>query len=158
MAKMKVLLLVVMAAFFAASVTYAAEAKGPVYKAKLTAKEELKQPKSKADGTAVFRLINNGKELTYKIYVKNLKDPNAAHIHVGKKGEDGPPIVTLLSSAKKGNVNGLLAEGTLTDKDIMGDFKGKKIQDLANMIKSGDTYVNVHTDNHPEGEIRGQIK
>jgi hypothetical protein len=157
MGKLKVLMLVVLAAFFAASTCYAVTAKGQEFRAKLTPKEELKHPKSKAYGTAEFRVLKDGRELHYKIFVKDLKDPSAAHIHVGKKGEDGPPIVTLLNTAKKGNQSGLMTEGTLTDKDLMGTYQGKHIEDLVNMMKSGDTYVNVHTADHPEGEIRGQI-
>jgi hypothetical protein len=29
--------------------------------------------------------------------------------------------------------------------------------DLLRVLKSGDAYVNVHTTNHPGGEIRGQV-
>jgi hypothetical protein len=46
----------------------------------------------------------------------------------------------------------------LTANDLKGDFKGKSINDLVALIKSGDAYVNVHTDGYPDGEIRGQIK
>jgi hypothetical protein len=34
---------------------------------------------------------------------------------------------------------------------------GKQIEDLANNMTNGETYVNVHTQQHPNGEIRGQI-
>jgi hypothetical protein len=37
-------------------------------------------------------------------------------------------------------------------------MKGKTISDLVQEIKSGDVYVNVHTVQHPAGEIRGQIE
>jgi hypothetical protein len=36
--------------------------------------------------------------------------------------------------------------------------KGKTIADLVQEIKNGDAYVNVHTVQHPAGEIRGQIE
>jgi hypothetical protein len=35
------------------------------------------------------------------------------------------------------------------------DFMGKSLEDLEQLIKSGETYVNVHTDAKPYGEIRG---
>ena len=46
----------------------------------------------------------------------------------------------------------------MTEKDLMGKLSGKPLSDLVKLIKSGGTYVNVHTDGHPDGEIRGQIK
>jgi len=155
MGKVKVLLLVVLAAFLTASTGFAAEMK---FKAKLTPKEELKQPKSKASGKAEFKLSKDSKEVSYKLHVKNIVNANAAHIHMGAKGADGPPVVTLFSAEKKGKFSGVLAEGTFSDKDLMGDFKGKPLDDLVKMMRSGETYVNVHTDANPDGEIRGQIK
>jgi hypothetical protein len=36
-------------------------------------------------------------------------------------------------------------------------MQGKTLDDLAAAMDSGDVYVNVHTAEHPDGEIRGQI-
>ena len=155
MLKVKLTLLVMLAALFAVSTGFAAE---HTFKSKLTPKEEVKKPKAKSSGKAVFKLSKDGKEMTYKLHVKNISDANAAHIHMGKKGEDGPPIVLLFTGEKKGKFTGVLSEGTITGKDMMGDWKGKSIEELANAMRSGDTYVNVHTDANPDGEIRGQIK
>jgi hypothetical protein len=33
----------------------------------------------------------------------------------------------------------------------------KTINDLASAMQSGNTYVNVYTEEHPKGELRGQI-
>ena len=35
---------------------------------------------------------------------------------------------------------------------------GQTLTDLQTAMTNGDTYVNVHTDDHPDGEIRGQLK
>jgi hypothetical protein len=35
---------------------------------------------------------------------------------------------------------------------------GKTVLDLTQSIEVGETYVNVHTEENPNGEIRGQIK
>ena len=59
---------------------------------------------------------------------------------------------------KEGKFSGLLAKGTITDKDLIGPLAGKTVADLVAMIKDGGAYVNVHTDKYPDGEIRGQIK
>jgi hypothetical protein len=36
-------------------------------------------------------------------------------------------------------------------------MENRTIADLLNEIRAGNTYVNVHTDAFPEGEIRGQL-
>ena len=48
--------------------------------------------------------------------------------------------------------------GNITDSDLTGPMQGKTLSDLISAINSGDTYTNVHTPSHPDGEIRGQIE
>jgi hypothetical protein len=36
-------------------------------------------------------------------------------------------------------------------------MEGKTLEDLVAAMDSGETYVNVHTAEHPDGEIRGQV-
>ena len=43
------------------------------FKAKLSSKEEVVSPKSNASGKAEFKLSKDGKTLTYKLQVKNIK-------------------------------------------------------------------------------------
>jgi hypothetical protein len=155
MRKLKLLLFVVLSVVLAASTGFAMEKS---FKAKLSPKEETKMPVSKASGKAEFKLSKDGKTLTYKLHVKNIVDTNAAHIHMGKKGADGPPVAGLSSEAKMGKFSGVLAQGTIADKDLMGPLQGKTVTDLVNVIKAEDAYVNVHTSANPDGEIRGQIK
>ena len=45
----------------------------------------------------------------------------------------------------------------LLQSDLEGPMKGKEISDLVSAMSSGVTYVNVHTQANPNGEIRGQI-
>ncbi len=83
----------------------------------------------------------------------------AAHIHLGAKGKNGPPVANLFTGPKKeGIFSGTLADGTLTDENLMGSLAGKPLSSLVDMIKKGNAYVNVHTDKYPDGELRGQIK
>lgn len=155
MGKVKLLLFVMLAAFLTASTGFAAETS---FKAKLSPKDEVPAHKTKSSGKAEFKLSKDGKELTYKLHVKDIVNASSAHIHHAKKGQNGPPVVGLLSQEKKGKFSGVLAEGTLTDKDLIGSLQGKTLEDLAQLMRSGETYVNVHTDAFPDGEIRGQIK
>ncbi|OGU06656.1 MAG: hypothetical protein A2075_08510 [Geobacteraceae bacterium GWC2_58_44] len=144
-----------LAAFLTASTGFAGEKS---FKAKLTPKEEVPSNKANSSGKAEFKLSEDGKQLSYKLQVKEITDTTAAHIHTGKKGENGPPIVGLFGGGKKGKFSGVLSEGMITEKEMMGSLTGKPLEELVKLLKAGDTYVNVHTEANPGGEIRGQIK
>lgn len=101
-----------------------------------------------------------GDALKYELKVKNIENVTAAHLHMGKgTTAEGPVIAPLFTGPRKaGEFSGVLAQGTLTAKDLKGPLSGKSVDELVKMINSGDVYVNVHTEKHPEGEIRGQVK
>ncbi len=129
-----------------------------MYSAKLTGSEEVPPAKTDAKGEATFHMSKDGKGLEYTVTVSGIENVTAAHIHTGKKGENGPPVAPLSVEKKKGKVSGTIAKGTLSAKDLMGSLKGKSLNDLAKEIEAGNTYVNVHTEKFPDGEIRGQLK
>lgn len=95
----------------------------------------------------------------YEVDVTNINNVISAHIHQGKTGINGPVVVVLFNSESKplGMVHGPLAQGNFTAADLKGPLAGKQLFDLVNMIKNGDAYVNVHTTQNPEGEIRAQL-
>ena len=156
MGKVKLTLFVILATIVTVSAGFAAERN---FQAKLTGNDELPSVKTNANGEVKFQLSIDGKELSYQLNVKNIENPTAAHIHRGMKGKSGPPVVNLFHGPKKeGKFSGDLARGTITANDLAGDLIGRSLDDLVKLIKSGVTYVNVHTDANPDGEIRGQIK
>lgn len=156
MRKLSIFLCVILAMVLSVSLVFAAEKH---FKAKLSGDESVPVVKTKAKGEAEFKLSKDEKELSYKLKVNSITNVNAAHIHKGKKGENGPVVAGLFTGSKKeGNFKGTLSEGVITQKELMGELEGKPLEALIQMIKSGDMYVNVHTDAHPDGEIRGQIK
>jgi len=127
------------------------------FQAKLTGAEEVPAVKTEAEGD--LRLTVYKKELSYELNVKGIANPSAAHIHLGRKGENGPPIAGLFGGpARQGVFSGILAEWTITEKSFLGEFQGKSVADLVRLLKSGRAYVNIITETFPDGEIRGQIK
>ncbi len=85
---------------------------------------------------------------------------SAAHIHMGKTGANGDIIADLLNtptSKDKDTAYGMIIRGNISDSSLKGAMQGKTLDDLAAAIEKGDTYVNVHTTAHKDGEIRGQL-
>jgi hypothetical protein len=127
------------------------------FDAKLTGKDEVPSKDTKATGMAGFNIIGT-KSLSYNVNVKDMQKVTASHIHQGKVGVNGPVVITLFkTNTPSAMTNGLLSKGTITATNLEGPLKGKQISDLISMIKSGNAYVNVHTEANPKGEIRGQL-
>ncbi|MFZ0333279.1 MAG: CHRD domain-containing protein [Candidatus Acidiferrales bacterium] len=133
------------------------------FRATLSGQNQSPPINTPAHGTATFTLSKTGKSLTYHLYVADIENPSMAHIHIGPAGKEGPVAVWLYpthppAQVEKGKFTGVLATGIITARRLEGPLKGKTIADLVQEIKNGDAYVNVHTLQHPAGEIRGQIE
>jgi hypothetical protein len=143
---------------------------GDNFVAPLSGDEEVPARDTQAVGVAKFKLSDDGAALKFKVNVAKIENVFAAHIHCGAAGANGPVGVTLFSGAPGGGrVNGTLAEGTITAPDAGNGCGWADLGDVLAAIDSGDTYVNVHTNDgvappntgpgdFPGGEIRGQIK
>jgi hypothetical protein len=126
------------------------------FTSQMSGTEEVPPVDTTATGTAEFNLGTNG--IDYQASVSGISGVTAAHIHSGNVGENGPVIVTLFKSDTPSNqTNGVLVKGTITAADLEGPMQGKQFSDLVSAMSSGGTYVNVHTEANPNGEIRGQI-
>ena len=53
---------------------------------------------------------------------------------------------------------GMIMRGNVTESSLTGSMAGKTIADLKTAMANGDTYVNLKTQDHPDGLMRGQIK
>lgn len=127
--------------------------------ARLSGEQVVPPVDTRARGDAAFQLREGGRALGYKLDVSNLDGVTAAHIHLGQPGESGPVVAPLYAGpAAEGGFSGTLAQGTLRAADLTGLLKGRSIADLVGEIEAGNTYVNVHTQRYPSGEIRGQIR
>lgn len=134
------------------------------FTAHLSGDNEVPPVETKGTGQAIFKLSKDGTELSYKLIVANIDEVTQSHIHCGPDGVNGPVIVFLFGLEPDGvNVNGVLAEGTITGVIPRPDSEAcmggvANFDNLLEKMRSGEAYVNVHTLSHPGGEIRGQIQ
>jgi hypothetical protein len=130
-----------------------------IFRATLEGEQEVPPVDSDAKGVAIFRLSNDGTELEYKVIVANIENVTAAHVHLAPIGENGDIVAFLFNpeTPTEGRTNGVLAKGTITSADLVGPLEGATLSELIDEMEEGNTYVNVHTVQHPGGEIRGQI-
>jgi hypothetical protein len=128
------------------------------FSATLTGNGEVPPKNTKATGSANFQFSTERDALSYKLSAMDINKATMAHIHEGKVGTNGPIVVTLFKSANPlGPVNGILSQGIITSDRLEGPLAGKQITDLVKIINDGNAYVNIHSVQNPNGEIRGQI-
>ncbi|MFC7439731.1 CHRD domain-containing protein [Laceyella putida] len=56
------------------------------------------------------------------------------------------------------SVDGRVGVGTLAAKSLTDPLRGQSIADLVRLIKVGRIDVSAHTEQNPDGEIRGQVR
>jgi hypothetical protein len=127
------------------------------YRAKLSGKSEVPRVNSTAKGSANFKSQKD--ILTWKLNITEMSDATGAKIYIGNKTENGEPIIDLMKSNNWSRTPlGIVMNGSISASDLQGSLQGNSTEVLKSIMSSGDTYVNVLTNNHPEGEVRGQIK
>ena len=127
-------------------------------KFKATLKGDNEVPPVTTDAEGKVKLKVKESSIKYTLNLTGLTDATMAHIHQGKSGENGEPVVDLLAGNVQKTSNGVFINGSITDSSLIGSMKGKTVSDLASSISAGDNYVNIHTHTHPNGEIRGQLE
>jgi hypothetical protein len=123
-----------------------------------------------SNGTFEAEINDNG-TISFSLSYANMSSPvTQAHIHFGASRTNGGIMVFLCGGPKAACPASGTVTGTLSAADVSvlpatnGDSvipQGIQPGDLAGMIeaiRTGDTYVNVHTTTFPNGEIRGQVE
>ena len=124
----------------------------------------------KPDAEAVLPGVQiAGKTLTYSLRASGLTAaPTAAHIHLkpADPTTNGAVIVTFKTTAGA-TANSISVDDTApaTAGGPVPDATAKNLDgtpmtfdQLVQHIQNGDCYVNVHTSNNPQGEIRADLK
>lgn len=111
-----------------------------VFRFGLSGDEEVPPVVTAATGNAEFRMETTTNTLDFEIaYVDLSSAETAAHLHgFAEPGQEGPPLFGLPPGNPK---IGQLVYAELDEDGIL----------------DGLTYVNIHSSNFPDGEIRGQV-
>ncbi|MGI8314177.1 CHRD domain-containing protein [Halobacillus mangrovi] len=133
--------------------------------AKLKGRNEVPPVDTNAFGVAKFIANKHCTKIKFHLEVEDIKNFVQAHIHFGNRKENGPVLVFLFGAdlMTLEEQNGIttrrgVVRGVITSKDIEDNNVGvKDIRDLLKLMEKELTYVNVHTEQNPGGEIRGQI-
>lgn len=110
-----------------------------MFHADLTGASEVPAVDTQAKGTADVTVDTEAKTVNWTVTTEGLSgDATAAHIHgPAAEGENADPVIDLSAAIASGS-------GEITDEQIAD-------------LEAGKYYLNVHTDAHPDGEIRGQL-
>jgi hypothetical protein len=142
-------------------INYASAQQQQQFTAKLSGKNEVPPVTTPATGIATFTVSPDGTSLHYVLNVSAITGVMGAHLHAGPSTQNGPAIAGLFSPSMAGHptgkVNGPLSKGIIRASNLTGPLAGKELSDLILLIKTGNTYVNVHTTENRGGEIRGQL-
>ena len=137
---------------------------GKNFSASLTGYEET--PTLSVAGTGSFsaRLSGDGTSISYSLTYSDLTGPALfAHIHLGMPAIAGGVIAFLCGGGGQdpcpgaaGTVTGTIEAANVVGPEGQGIAAGE-FAELVAAMQFGATYVNVHTDAFPNGELRGQI-
>ena len=107
--------------------------------------DPLRKGAGDPDGRGSSNVTIDGTSVCFGISVTNISAPVAAHIHRGRRNENGPIVVTLVHPA--------------TGDPGASSGCTQATADLAAAIQRHPRryYVNVHTSDFPGGAIRGQL-
>ncbi len=107
----------------------------------LTGAQEVPPVETDAKGEAEVTFNSDTRQLSWELDYSGLSsDATAAHFHgPADPGENAPPVVPLEEFA-----DGAEGSAELTEEQ-------------AEQLMAGKMYLNIHTEENPNGELRGQV-
>jgi CHRD domain len=124
------------------------------FQATLSGAEEVPPVTTTATGSATVSI--EGSEIVYRVEVTNLENVLISHIHVAPPGENGDVRMNLCNTAETPACEG--GTGVLVEGSNSVTQGGISFDSLVSAIRAGNAYVNVHTTQNQNGEIRGQLE
>jgi len=100
------------------------------------------------DGRGLAVISFDGTTVMYYIWVRDIAQPTAAHIHTGLAGQSGTVVVSLNPLFSSPSAGVYVARGSVTSDSATVD---------AILQRPNAYYVNVHNASFPDGAVRGQL-
>jgi hypothetical protein len=125
------------------------------FEADLTGAQEDPPVTTAATGNATVSI--EGDQIVYHVETTGLENVLVSHIHIGAPGESGPVRLNLCNTPDTqpcGTEDGVLVDGSNGVTQPPGEIS---FDSLVSAIRAGNAYVNVHTAQNQNGEIRGQL-
>jgi hypothetical protein len=145
--------------------------RGDVFTTSLSGDNEVPARDTDASGRAFIFVNRDATELHYVVTASRISNVFMAHIHCGAEGANGPIGVTLygMGPTGQGPRSGVLVIAMKAAPDTGNACGWETLADVVAAMETGDTYVNVHTNDgvdpgntgpgdFPGGEIRGQLR
>jgi hypothetical protein len=136
----------------------------------LTGYQEVPAVSTDASGKFKAKLRHSADEIHYELSYADLTGAvQQAHIHLGQRAVNGGISVFLCSNLGNGPPGTQACppapatiSGTITPAAVVGPAEQgiapMEFDELVRAIRAGVTYVNVHSETFPGGEVRGQLK
>lgn len=106
------------------------------------------------DGQGLAAITVKGSSVCFGIVTQGIGTVTAAHIHSGKKGKNGAPVLLLPTAGGQAGDPGAFSYCVAADSATYNFGL-----DLTRLRKNPERYyVNVHTTEFPNGAVRGQIR
>ena len=132
--------------------------------ARLLGYSEVPAVSTTGTGTFVATIANGEAAIDYTLSYDHLEGTAAvAHIHLAQEAVNGGISAFLCGGSGKpdcplsGTVTGTIVPADVIGPDGQGIAAGE-FAELVRPLRAGMTYVTVHTDKHPGGEIRAQVR
>lgn len=164
------------AVLFSAAVMLAANAQEEenetndrTFQTDLSGYEEVPTLSTPATGTFSATVNEDATQIEYQLGYSGFTTPvQQAHLHLGRPAVNGgiiiflcsnlpnPPPNTPVCPETEGEVSGTLTPEGVIGPEEQGITEGE-FEKLLDAMRNGAVYVNVHTEQYPPGEIRGQL-
>ena len=153
---------------YSVSIVYAAENLDRFWSI-LTGDQQLPPVTTNAIGYIGLKFQDDRTSLVYSVHAEHVGKVTAVYLYQIDKEQKGTIVLDLLHSPRElskgvdkvvgktpeGKTKGTVSMGGATSDDLQGRLKGKSLSDLHELIVNGSIYVNIHTKDFPNGEIRG---
>jgi len=125
--------------------TVAARAAPESFTVQLTGAQQVPPVTTPGSGTATLTYDPSTRVVTWSVTYTGLSAPvTMAHFHGPAAAGKNAPVLVWISKKGEAVASPITGQATLTPEQ-------------AEQFAAGDWYINVHTQAHPAGEIRGQV-